>query len=248
MLLFEGTLTLDGQAIPARLELAIDRRELAALLEAGGIGQPRREWRAVPVDPARSGDAACVSPAGKTPDPRAEGSPRPVMTAGATRTTKGFEPIEIREHPGRRIRFEHLAMISDPAKIWAALAERFPWAGFKVPSGTPELTAGDLAGEMDHPAESGEVISQLDSDWLVIEPHLGELVNDEGRPVRGYQTKIAALLSGTNDGHFRRARVEPVVNRLKRWIEEEWVFSTSSSPDDEADEGDETTPGAVRVA
>lgn len=220
-LMLEGTLTLDGQSIPARLTLEIDRRELAALLSALPVASP-----------AGIGD---TSPS------CAAASSIPALPAGKR---GGFEPIEIREHPGRRIKFEHLALISDPAKIWAALAERFPWAGFKVPAGAT-LGPGDIVGDGDT-AISGDAISQLDSDWATIEPHLDELVTDEGRPVRGYQSRIAEHLGGANDGYFRRERVMPVVERLRVWIDEEWL-SSSSSPDEEDDESDET-PDAVRVA
>lgn len=216
MLLFEGTLSFDGgPAIPAQLELAVDRRELARLLANTGAGS----------------DA---------PDKLPAVSPKPVLSAGAKRpASRGFEPIEIREHPGRRIKFEMLERISDPAKIWAALAERFPWANFKVPAGG-ELTAGDLG-------EVSDELSQLESDWLTIEPHLDDLVTDQGRPVRGYQSRIAEALGGTNDGHFRRARVEPLVTRFRAWIDEEWVFTSSSSGEEEADCSDETAESS-RVA
>jgi hypothetical protein len=236
-LLFEGTLSLDGgEIIPARLELAIDRAQLAALL-------------ASPVEngdtagaPRRLGERAWSI--AESSDTNRLGAPEATSGAPAAKRAGGFEPIEIRDHPGRRIKLYHLEQISDPAKIWAALAERFPWAGFKIPAGG-QLTAGDLAGygEVDRPAESGEVISQLDSDWATIEPHLDELVTDEGRPVRGYQSRIAEYLGGSNDGHFRRTRVEPLVDRFKQWIKEEWVFSSSSSgpaDDDESADSSET--------
>jgi hypothetical protein len=238
MLLFEGTLTLDGQAIPARLELAIDRRELATLLasltENGEVGPQRREWRGDISSSQLASGAPIVA--------NGDSSGAIVKRAGPA---GGFEPIEIREHPGRRIKFEHLAYISDPAKIWAALAERFPWAGFKVPAGG-ELTAGDLAGDGDT-AINGDTISQLDSDWLTIEPHLDDLVTDEGRPVRGYQSRIAEYLGGTNDGHFRRERVMPLVERLRVWIDEEWILSSSSTQDEETDEAGESGE-STRVA
>lgn len=235
-LLFEGTLQLDGRAVPARLTLDIDRRELARLLDRLAInddaGSPRRAWRGLTADTAKNGDTG-ASPQTAIPAPSKRGS--------------AFEPIEIRPHPGRRITFEMLEWITDPAKRWAALAERFPWADFKVPAGTPELTAGDLVG-IDESSEADE-LSQLDQDWLTIEPHLDDLVSDEGRPVRGYQSRIAEYLGGTNDGHFRRARVEPLVTRFKAWLTEEWVYTSSTSaPDEEEDESAESPPGAARVA
>lgn len=227
-LLFEGTLTLDGQSIPARFTLDIDRRELARLLANpagnGATSSPRREWRGELVDATTNGDAPALRP-----------------------SRGGFEPIEIRPHPGRRITFEMLEWITDPAKRWKALAERFPWADFKVPTGTPELTAGDL-GSTTSPtgAVSEPVEDQLDSDWLTIEPHLDDLVTDEGRPVRGYQSRIAEYLGGSNDGHFRRARVEPLVTRFKAWLNEEWIYTSTSAPD--VDPAENAESGETRAA
>jgi hypothetical protein len=234
MLLFEGTLTLDGgPPVPARLELVIDRAQLATLLMA--MGAPIIE----------SGEAARM--------------PAPQVSQARIAKSSAFEPIEIRDHPGRRITSEVFARIGDPAKIWAALAERFPWADFKVPAGAA-LTAGDLADtdDVDHHAEQSEaraetptarLQAQLDSDWLAIEPYLSGLLDEEGTPRRGYQSRMAELLGGENAGAFRRKRVLPLVERFERWADEEWVYSsTTPAPDEDADESAETPDTAARVA
>lgn len=251
LLTFAGQVTFDDAApVYAEFALEIDRARLAAILQALLDGQP--VTAPIPDLRAGNGDAsATVTHRSRPTGPR---SFAVATEAGVKEIDKlsisSQEPIEVRDHPGRRIRLEHLDQIADSANKWAAIAARFPWL---FPAEQKSVKAPDSMAEIEAMANSvtgGDAAprpSQLDLDWRTIEAHLDELVSDAGELVRGHQSRIAELLGGSNEGAFRRSRVLPVEARLKRWVEAEWLYSTSSTPDESGDEADESGESA-RVA
>jgi hypothetical protein len=88
---------------------------------------------------------------------------------------------------------DDLANATNQDELWSLLCQKYPSLSVTKPK-TTKLT-------------------QLEQDFEKIKPHLTELIQD-GQFVYGHQSIIARLLSGSNEGNFRKKRVLPMEKLL----------------------------------
>lgn len=131
-----------------------------------------------------------------------EAEPEPALPAPA-----GDLPIEIRPHPGRSVTRADVAAADSESARWALLAQRYPWLFADDPAlDKPPATAKDIKrlGRSAGASGGGDTAASLTADLAAVADIADELLDDDGAPVYGAQSRVADALGVTNGGAHRK--------------------------------------------
>ncbi len=124
-----------------------------------------------------------------------------------TKTEKGIIQGETESQPEEFNLITADDLTGDPAHDWSLISARFPWLSDTVPT---EYSKANGNGRL-----QVQPIDQLGLDMEMVKDIAAELIDDDGKPIWGAQSRIAKALGLPSTGGVYRNRILDILEKLR---------------------------------